>query len=819
MSRHDAAPIEWPRRIARIRFAWPSLDPLMLGAFAAFVGLLVPALLGDRIAPHEPIYFVVEHGSDPRPYDPGLVFPLGSDVLGRDLFSLVLAGARATLTIVLLSGIARVVAGVVVATLGTWWRPARVVIDMLGELASAIPATLVALFLVKVFVRTETSLLVFIGALLVTGWAGPYRVIRAELDRLAVMPFTQGARAMGVGRSRLFWRHHLPHVVPVLATNTSQQIVASLVLVAELGVLGAALGVTRTINIAESLSLVLPTQVNSAQIPDPPEWGGLLANARTIESLWTTRWLIFVPGVAFAIAAVAIGVIGFALARRYATRDVIADLRSRSAAAFGVAVLAMFVVSSLVPERYVAAREWAADARAELRPTVDIESAFGDAGLRPIGPSFGVTREISSVVQTGPASVSIAGVRLNEPFPHSVTSAPDRGRTARSFVTQHTGGGVVEAPLVFAGRGISADDYEPTPQPVVAARRPDFARLIRDYNYADDYAGIDVRGKVVLLTRFVGIAGPGNTRLFEGSAARGPLPEDSIKNAIKRGAAAVIFVDPALYLYTDIGSVGTVYGLGDLNGGNNPYLRDEQFYPATSTGGVPVFVVGDTEARRLAEPLGIDLSPFFRFDERGAARYKVSPSRDLGVTARVEVPLERQTATVTSYVAEIAGAPADAGRIVVWSPRRDRAPHPSADVLAALGRSLADRRVPVVLVDFDPAVNADTNAKLIGELLKDRRIELVVVLDRLDGPALRLTTPHGDLIPAFDLYAEKAGAPHVTTLTTPTIASIAHVAPFFDVKTVLVEGSGGEGDARADAAALVGYLAGRLALGAEELPQ
>src|SRR5687767_4684999 len=111
MSRHDAAPIEWLRRAARIRFAWPSIDPLMLGAFAALVGLLVVALLGDRIAPHELIYFVVEHGRDPRPYDTGLVFPLGSDVLGRDLFSLVLAGARATLTIVLLSGIARAVAG------------------------------------------------------------------------------------------------------------------------------------------------------------------------------------------------------------------------------------------------------------------------------------------------------------------------------------------------------------------------------------------------------------------------------------------------------------------------------------------------------------------------------------------------------------------------------------------------------------------------------------------------------------------------------------------------------------------------------------
>jgi peptide/nickel transport system permease protein len=805
------------RRWHTPRAPLPDLGALV-GLGALLVVLLV-ALFGERVAPHETIYFVPEHGTDPRPYDPGLVFPFGSDVLGRDLVSLVLAGARATLAIVLVSGIVRVVAGALVAALGSWWRPARLATEWSAELVSAVPATLVALVLVRIFVKSETSLLVFIAALLVTGWAGPYRVIRAELDRLANMQFTQGARAIGVSRWRLFWRHHLPHLVPIVALNTTQQIIASLVLVAELGVLGVALGLTRTINIEESLSRVFPTQVNVAQVADPPEWGGLLASARTIESLWTTRWLVIVPGIAFALTALAIAVIGFTVARRYARRDVVDDLLGRGAAALGLGVLALVLVSTLAPERYAAAREWAAAARAQLRPTVDIERAFADAGLQPIGASYAVAREISSVVQTGAARVSVGGVTLTEPFPHSITSAPDRGRTARSFVSRHTGGGVVEAPLVFAGRGITADDYEPMTQPVVAARTPDFAKLIRDYSYADDYAGIDVRGKVVLLTRFVGIAGPGNTRLTGGGAARGPLPEDSIKNAIKRGAAAVIFVDPALYLYTDIGSVGTVYGLGDLNGGNNPYLRDEQLYPATSPVGVPVFVVGDTEGRKLVEPLGIDLSPFFRFDERGAARYRVSPSRDLGVTARVEVPLERQTATVTSYVAEVAGAPADAGRVVVWSPRRDRAPHPGADVLAALGRSLADRRVPVVLVDFDPAVDADANAKRIGELLRDRRVELVVVLDRLDGQALRLTTPHGDLIPAFDLYADEAGAAHVTTLTTPTIASIAHVTPFFGIKTVLVEGNHGEGDARADAAALVGYLAGRLALGAEELPR
>jgi len=791
-------------------------DAGTLIGLAAFFAILIVALLGEHMAPHEAIYFVPEHGADPRPYDPGRVFPFGSDVLGRDLFSLVLAGARATLAIVVISGLARVLAGALVAALGGWWRPTRLAIEWVAELVAAVPATLVALVLVKIFVKAETSLLVFMAALLVTGWAGPYRVIRAELDRLANVQFTQGARAIGVGRWRLLWRHHLPHLVPIVALNATQQIVASLVLVAELGVLGVALGLTRTINIEESLSRVNPTQVNVAQISDPPEWGGLLASARTIESLWTTRWLVFIPGIALALTAVAIALIGFTLARRYGRRDVIDDLRGRGAVALVVAILATCLVSSLVPERYAAAREWAAAARAEVRPTADIDGAFADAGLRPIGPSYAVTREISTIAQTGAATVTAGSVKITEPFPHSSLDVPDRSRTVRSFVSGSAGGGVIEAPLVYASRGISAADYLPAPQQVAGPRDEDFAKLIRDYDYPDDYAGIDVRGKVVLLVRFIGFK-PLRPR-GAGQYVRGPFVDDSINNAIKRGAAAVIFVDPALWLYNDLPATVS-YGLGELDGGNNPYLRAEQFHPPTGTSGVPVVVLGDLAARTFVEPLGIDLEPFFHQDERGDERYSVSGSRQLGVTARVEVPLQRQTASVTSHVAEVADAPAGAGHVVIWGIKRPGALHPATDVLAALGRSLGTRQVPFIFVEFDPSLDPDVNAKSIGEVLKDRRIALVLVLDRLEGAKLRFTTPYGDLIPALDLYAEAAGTKYERTLVTPRIGSIDAVAPFFGTKTVVIDGNRGDGDPRADAAALVGYLAGRLALEAEEMPR
>jgi peptide/nickel transport system permease protein len=797
-------------------------DPWLFVGVVAFFGLLFLALFGERIAPHEAIYFVPEHGSDPRPYDPGLVFPFGSDVLGRDLFSVVLAGARATLTIVVLSGAARVVAGALVAAISNWWRPTRIATESLAELVSAIPATLAALVLVKVFLKTDPSILLVTCALLVTGWAGPYRVIRAEIDRLHAMSFTQGAVAIGVSRWRLFWRHHVPHLAPVLAVNLSQQIVASLVLVAELGVLSVFVGATRVINLEESLTRAAIREVPAALIADPPEWGGILANARTIESLWTTRWLVLVPGVAFALTAVGVAAIGFALTRRYAKRDLTQELHSRGAAALALALLAVFISSTLVPERYAEAREWAADARAEVRPSTETDTAFADAGLKPLGATYAVQRDVNTIVQTGPATVTVGQASLTQVWPRRAQ------QSFQSFVTANTGGGVVEAPLVFVGRGISPSEHPPQPPTPAFGQKPeDLGVLIQDY--ADDYATVDVRGKVVLLVRFLGV-GPSprlSPRLRSaalGGATLGFPVEDSIASAIKHGAAGVIFFDSDLRRYVERGEQVSPTSTA----GANPYLRFQAQLPPTNTVGVPVVVVDADAASELLAGTGLDLTPYARlsplapppWDEYKGEQYKRSVARDLGVTARVAVPLAREQTRVTSYVGEVGGVPGDSGRVLVWRQRNPDEPNsPTRDVLAALARTFADRRVPFIFVDFDPAVDVKLNAKAVAEALKDRRITLVVVIDRLDGTALRFTTANGDLIPALDLYAEKAAARHELTRTTASASAASEFAPLIEFKTVVVTGNGGSGDLRPDAAALVGYLAGRLALGAEELPR
>ena len=771
----------------------PRRDPWVYIGLFAFFALLFVALFGERIAPHEAIYFVPEHGRDPRPYDPGLVFPFGSDILGRDLFSLVLAGARLTLTIVVIGGLARVAAGLFLAFASTGSRRARVVVDALAELVAAVPATLVVLVVVLMFSHGDAPFWLFVGGLLITGWAGPYRVLRAELDRLGRMPFTEGAAAIGVGRLAVLTRHHLPHLVPILAMNASQQVVAALVALAELGVLAAFVGTTRLINIAASMSFVMELgQVNGAFIADPPEWGGLLANARTIDSLWVTRWLFLVPGAAFAVTAVAVAAIGYALSRVYARRNLLHDLRRPMAGAIAAAVFGLVVISLLVPERYAEAREWAASARtAASDSTDDVERAFQEAGLRSVGPSFAVERDTTHIVRTGPASVQVGDRRMVE--------SAGSPTTVRSLVYEETGGGRIEAPLVFIGHGIAPSDYPPRATSVFSSGDLGAALV----GFADAYANVDVRGKIVVLLRYRFVTGP--------PSALGPDAESSILSAKKRGAAAIIFVDPDLTHYPKTPTLAIA----------DPYARLEGLAPVTQVKGTPVIVLSSSAADQLLEPFGITPSKIGDNVDATGDEAQHAISRDLRANGVIDVPLERASAHIRSLVAEVPGFSSEQTRVVVWAVKREGAAHPVEPLLAGLAKTLSARHAAVTFVLFDPAVDAGTNARDIAALLANRRLSLFLVLDALDGTALRFTTPFGDLIPALDRYAENSGAAFVPTRATASQSNWTWpgAAPYIEDRAVLITGSGGAGDPRADAAALIAYLAGRRSLGAEEMPK
>jgi peptide/nickel transport system permease protein len=785
------------------------IDPWFAIGLFAFFALLFVALFGARIAPYEPIYFTVNRGDLQRPFAPGEVYPLGSDVLGRDLFSLVLAGARATLLIAVIAGLARVVSGLIVAVIATWWRPVRVVADALAELISAVPATLIAVLIVVIFIRGDAQVPIFVAALLVTGWAGPYRVARVELTRLGSSLFSESAAALGVHRLPLFVRHHLPHLIPILAVSTAQQSVASLVAVAELGVLGIVVGASKLVTVADSATVIRGIDtVVPPRISDIPEWGGLLANGRGIENLWTTRWVILVPGVAFALAAMAMSAVGLGIARQYQRRNALYALRSRGAAAIALVCAVAVLASILVPERYAEAREWADNARARVTIGAPLEQAFTEGGLRPLGASYAVSRQVSQLQQIAPASISIAGAG-------EVSEGADGPTDVLPVLYFASGGAVLDAPIVYAGWGLSPSDHPETAPVIGQFPAPTLGTVVK--SWADDYAAVDVRGKIAVVLRMPNIQG--GTR----GATQGQDFETTVTNALKRGAVAVVYIDPFLPTFPVTALRGNAI---------NPYRRLAETLPLERPNGPPVFVLSLRVAERLLAPLGV--SPRATWDAIGVTTSgptlsqkviqsddpisRTSLARDLGRRAHVDLQVARVSATPRSLVGVTPGEPA---RVLIWAvtPATRGSSRPATDALAAFIRSLAGRTgAGLAIVAFDRTADPIGNARAIAELLGRTRWDTIVVLDDLEGDRLRFETIYGDLIPMFDEYASRSGArAAITRGSASSDLSWPGMEAFPKSRATVVRATGTDGDVRPDVAALLGYIAGRDALGAPEL--
>jgi len=254
-----------------------------LGAVAVAVALAV-ALLAPRVATHDPLAGSLRA----RFLAPGsvgaggAVHLLGTDALGRDLWSQVAYGARVSLTVgvlsVLLGGSLGVAIGIVAALGG---RFVDALLMRIADVQLSFPSFLLALALLAVF---GPGLWNVILVLAISEWVQYARVMRAQALHIATLEYVEAARALGARRGRLMLRHVLPNGLSPL-------------------IVIASFGVARAI-IAESSLSFLGVGVS----PDVPTWGGILARGRDyVRDAW---WLVTVPGVAIAITVLGINLVG-----------------------------------------------------------------------------------------------------------------------------------------------------------------------------------------------------------------------------------------------------------------------------------------------------------------------------------------------------------------------------------------------------------------------------------------------------------------------------------------------------------------------------
>ena len=272
-------PVERPRGAALARF----VRKKPLGAAGGFlvVVLVATAILANVLSTHNPV-----RTSNDILVAPGAPHWLGTDNLGRDLYSRVVHGSRISLLVGLASTLVGTILGGLIGLISGYTGGKT---DLLAQRAmdimQALPILVLALVLAAALGPSMTNAIVAISIPIVPRAA---RIIRASVLAIRETTYVEAARALGVRHMRVALRHILPNTMGPFIVLATAQLGGSILVEAALSFLG--LG-----------------------IPEPyPSWGRMLSIAAA-EYAEKAPWLVIWPGLAISLAVFGTNLLGDAL--------------------------------------------------------------------------------------------------------------------------------------------------------------------------------------------------------------------------------------------------------------------------------------------------------------------------------------------------------------------------------------------------------------------------------------------------------------------------------------------------------------------------
>ncbi|MCR6735431.1 MAG: ABC transporter permease [Afipia sp.] len=236
------------------------------------------ALFADQIYPGDPLDFAgqpfLRPGVDPA-------FPLGTDMLGRDLASGVFHGARISLLIGAVATAVSLVMGVGIgAFAGYYGGKVDSALMRLTEFFQTIPPFLFALTIVAILQPTIPTI---VGAIGVTSWPSLARLVRAEILKLRHGDMVQAIIALGASDARIIFLHLLPNTLAPIVVSASVMVASAILTESSLAFLG--LG-----------------------DPNVVSWGGMVGAGR--EVLRSDWYIATLPGIAIVVAVLALNLLG-----------------------------------------------------------------------------------------------------------------------------------------------------------------------------------------------------------------------------------------------------------------------------------------------------------------------------------------------------------------------------------------------------------------------------------------------------------------------------------------------------------------------------
>ncbi|OJU48838.1 MAG: peptide ABC transporter permease [Mesorhizobium sp. 61-13] len=260
--------------------------PLALIGLAVVAVVVLGALLAPWLTnfdPDQQMFDGLTLTGEPLP--PNATFWLGTDLLGRDLLTRILYGARTSLIIgIVANGIALIIGTLVGVTAGYFRGWVGSILMRFTDLMMAFPALLLAICLAAVF---QPSLWIVALVIALVNWVQTARVTYTQTSSLAEREFIDAERTIGASSARILFRHILPHLVPTI-------------------IVWGTLGISTTVLLEATLSyLGIGVQ------PPTPSWGNIIFENQTYFQ--AAPWLVFFPGAAILALALAFNLIGDAL--------------------------------------------------------------------------------------------------------------------------------------------------------------------------------------------------------------------------------------------------------------------------------------------------------------------------------------------------------------------------------------------------------------------------------------------------------------------------------------------------------------------------